>query len=77
MHLDVEAGIVGGVKQLKHEPCHIFRREPGGTKAHGDLTGGEIHRLHGFQGFGNLMACIVHADRMRLHDGGVGIHVDD
>ena len=23
------------------------------------------------------MACIVHTDRMRLHDGGVGIHVDD
>ena len=52
MHLDVEAGIVGGVEQFKHEPCHIFRREPGGTQPHGDLTGGEIHRLHGFQRLG-------------------------
>ena len=52
MHLDVEAGIVGGVEQLKHKPCHIFRREPGGTQPHGDLTGGQIHWLHGFQGFG-------------------------
>ncbi len=51
MHLDVEAGIVG-VSNSSNMNRATSSGEPGGTQPHGDLTGGKIHRLHGFQGFG-------------------------
>ena len=49
MHFDVRLGVVGGAEQFKHKPGHIPGGEPGSAQPHGNLAGGQIHRLHGFQ----------------------------
>ena len=39
-------GAPGRTQRFKHELPDILRVQPCGTQPNGDLTGGEVHRLH-------------------------------
>ena len=49
MDMDIPPAAVGGTEQLKHELFHDLGRKPGSSQPHGDLTGGQVYRLHPFQ----------------------------
>lgn len=49
--MDVPEHIEGRLKKLEHEVLHHIHGKPGGSQPDGDLTGGQIHRLDGFQCF--------------------------
>ena len=49
VYMDVPPGIVRGAEQVNHKLLYILRRQPGRTKPHRDLTGGQVNRLHLFQ----------------------------
>ena len=48
---DILLCIVGRIQQFKHELLDHFDGEPVRAQPHGNLAGGQVYRLHPFQGF--------------------------